>query len=180
MRATHGPEAADQVVAGILDGVRRGLRGTDVVAYVGDHEIAALLAHADMDAAKTTADAIREAAQNLRVETAHGPVGTDVSVGVASLVGAGFAGPRVRRRRAGDAARARAPRTSGASCAGARARPRLGGELARLLAGLEARLGAGRAQLVGGAGVRVGARQDAVGLERAGDRPRSRGAAAAR
>jgi PleD family two-component response regulator len=72
--------------------VRRRLRGTDVVAYVGDHEIAALLAHADMDAAKTTADAIRDAAQNLRVETAAGPVGTDASVGVASLVGAGSPG----------------------------------------------------------------------------------------
>jgi PleD family two-component response regulator len=72
--------------------VRRRLRGTDVVAYVGDQEIAALLAHADMDAAKTTADAIRDAAQDLRVETSSGPVGTDASVGVASLVGAGSPG----------------------------------------------------------------------------------------
>jgi PAS domain S-box-containing protein/diguanylate cyclase (GGDEF)-like protein len=92
VRSSHGPETADRLVAGILDGVRRRLRGTDVVAYVGDHEIAAVLAHADMDAARTTADAIRDAAQNLRVETAAGPVGTDASVGVASLVGAGSAG----------------------------------------------------------------------------------------
>ena len=92
VRAVHGSETADRLVAGILDGVRRRLRGTDVVAYVGDHEIAALLAHADMDAAKTTADAIRDAAQNLRVETPAGPVGTDASVGVASLVGAGSPG----------------------------------------------------------------------------------------
>ena len=92
VRASHGPETADKLVAGILDGVRRRLRGTDVVAYVGDHEIAALLAHADMDAAKTTADAIRDAAQDLRVETSRGPVGTDASVGVASLVGAGSPG----------------------------------------------------------------------------------------
>ena len=92
VRAVHGAETADRLVAGILDGVRRRLRGTDVVAYVGDDEIAALLAHADMDAAKTTADAIRDAAQNLRVETATGPVGTDASVGVASLVGAGSPG----------------------------------------------------------------------------------------
>jgi PleD family two-component response regulator len=92
VRSSHGPEAADKLVAGILDGVRRRLRGTDVVAYVGDQEIAALLAHADMDAAKTTADAIRDAAQDLRVETSLGPVGTDASVGVASLVGAGSPG----------------------------------------------------------------------------------------
>lgn len=92
VRSSYGPEAADKLVAGILDSVRRRLRGTDVVAYVGDHEIAALLAHADMDAAKTTADAIREAAHNLRVETPQGPVGTDASVGVASLVGAGSPG----------------------------------------------------------------------------------------
>jgi PAS domain S-box-containing protein/diguanylate cyclase (GGDEF)-like protein len=87
VRSSYGPETADRLVAGILDGVRRRLRGTDVVAYVGDHEIAAVLAHADMDAARTTADAIRDAAQNLRVETAAGPVGTDASVGVVSLVG---------------------------------------------------------------------------------------------
>jgi PAS domain S-box-containing protein/diguanylate cyclase (GGDEF)-like protein len=92
VRAVHGPEAADRLVAGILDVVRRRLRGTDVVAYVGDHEIAALLAHADMDAANTTADAIREAAEGLRVATSHGEAGTDASVGVASLVGAGSAG----------------------------------------------------------------------------------------
>ena len=72
--------------------MRRRLRGTDVVAYVGDHEIAALLAHADMDAAHTTAEAIREAAENMRVATAHGVVGTDATVGVASLVGAGSPG----------------------------------------------------------------------------------------
>jgi PAS domain S-box-containing protein/diguanylate cyclase (GGDEF)-like protein len=88
IRSTHGPEAADRLVAGILDAVRRRLRGTDVVAYVGDHEIAALLAHADTDAANTAADAIRDAAESLRLHTARGVVGTDVSVGVASLASA--------------------------------------------------------------------------------------------
>jgi PAS domain S-box-containing protein/diguanylate cyclase (GGDEF)-like protein len=92
VRASHGPDAADRLVAGIQDVVRRRLRGTDVVAYVGDHEIAALLAHADMDAANTTADAIREAAEGMRVQTSRGLVGTDASVGVASLVGAGSPG----------------------------------------------------------------------------------------
>ena len=92
VRSTHGPEAADQLVAGILDVVRRRLRGTDVVAYEGDHEIAALLAHAEMDAANTTADALRDAAESLRVPTENGVVGTDATVGVASLAGAGSAG----------------------------------------------------------------------------------------
>jgi PAS domain S-box-containing protein/diguanylate cyclase (GGDEF)-like protein len=165
VRASHGPEAADRVVAGILDVVRRRLRGTDVVAYVGDHEIAALLAHADMDAAHTTAEAIREAAENMRVATAHGVVGTDATVGVASLVGAGSPG-----RAFADAGLAmQAPRGAPPSWGASRTRARraLGGELARLLAGLEARLGAGRAQLVGGAGALVGADQDAIGLQRA-------------
>ena len=102
VRSTHGPEAADRLVAGILDVVRRRLRGTDVVAYVGDHEIAALLAHADMDAANTTADAIREAAENLRVATAHGV--EDRRDRRRRLAGGRrLAGPGVRRRRAGDA-----------------------------------------------------------------------------
>jgi PAS domain S-box-containing protein/diguanylate cyclase (GGDEF)-like protein len=92
VRSSDGPETADRVVTAILDVVRRRLRGTDVVAYVGDHEIAVLLAHADLDAATTTAEAIREAAENVRVATPYGVVGTGATVGVASLVGAGSAG----------------------------------------------------------------------------------------
>lgn len=123
VRASHGPEAADRVVAGILDVVRRRLRGTDVVAYVGDHEIAALLAHVDLDAAHTTAEAIREAAENMRVATAHGVVGTDATVGVASLVGAGSPGRAFAdaglamqaREGAGGPGRFAHPRSAGAT-----------------------------------------------------------------
>jgi PAS domain S-box-containing protein/diguanylate cyclase (GGDEF)-like protein len=92
VRAVHGPEVADGLVTTILETVRRRLRGTDVVAYVGDHEIAALLAHADLDAAITTADAIREAAEAQRIPTADGFVGTSAEVGVASLARAGSPG----------------------------------------------------------------------------------------
>jgi PAS domain S-box-containing protein/diguanylate cyclase (GGDEF)-like protein len=92
VRSAHGPGVADRLMASILDAVRRRLRSTDVVAYVGDNEIAALLAHADLDAAKTTAEAMREAAEGQRVPTAHGPIGTDVGVGVASLARAGSPG----------------------------------------------------------------------------------------
>lgn len=92
VRSAHGTEVADALVAAILDAVRRRLRGTDVVAYLGEHEIAALLAHADLDAANTTADAIREAAESQRVAAAGGMVGTDAEVGVASLVRAGSPG----------------------------------------------------------------------------------------
>jgi PAS domain S-box-containing protein/diguanylate cyclase (GGDEF)-like protein len=92
VRSAHGTEVADALVAAILDAVRRRLRGTDVVAYLGEHEIAALLAHADLDAANTTADAIREAAESQRVAAAQGMVGTDAEVGVASLVRAGSPG----------------------------------------------------------------------------------------
>jgi GGDEF domain-containing protein len=88
----HGPEAADRLVAAILEAVRRRLRGTDVVAYIGDHEIAALLAHADLDAANTTAEAIREAAESQRVLAPSGSVGTAAEVGVASLGRAGSPG----------------------------------------------------------------------------------------
>jgi PAS domain S-box-containing protein/diguanylate cyclase (GGDEF)-like protein len=89
VRAVHGPEVADGLVTAILETVRRRLRGTDVVAYVGDHEIAALLAHADLYAATTTADAIREAAQAQQMPTGSGFVGTTAEVGVASLAPAG-------------------------------------------------------------------------------------------
>jgi PAS domain S-box-containing protein/diguanylate cyclase (GGDEF)-like protein len=92
VRSLHGTEVADRLIAAILDAVRRRLRGTDVVAYVDDNEIAALLAHADLDAAKTTAEAMREAAESQRVTTAEGPVGTGAEVGVASLARAGSPG----------------------------------------------------------------------------------------
>jgi PAS domain S-box-containing protein/diguanylate cyclase (GGDEF)-like protein len=92
VRSAHGPEVADGLVAAILEAVRRRLRGTDVVAYVGDHEIAALLAHADLDAANTTADAIREAAEGQRMTAAGSAVGTTAEVGVASLARAGSPG----------------------------------------------------------------------------------------
>jgi PAS domain S-box-containing protein/diguanylate cyclase (GGDEF)-like protein len=90
--AEYGPEVADRLMAGILDAVRRRLRGTDVVAHVGDHEIAALLAHADLDAAHTTAEAMREAAEGQQATTAHGAVRTAADVGVASLTRAGSPG----------------------------------------------------------------------------------------
>jgi PAS domain S-box-containing protein/diguanylate cyclase (GGDEF)-like protein len=92
VRSLHGTAAADRLIAVILDAVRRRLRSTDVVAYVDDNEIAALLAHADLDAAHTTADAMREAAESQRVTTHDGPVGTDAEVGVASLARAGSPG----------------------------------------------------------------------------------------
>jgi diguanylate cyclase (GGDEF)-like protein/PAS domain S-box-containing protein len=92
VRTADGPEVADRLIAAILEAVRRRLRGTDVVAYTGDHEIAALLAHADLDAAMTTADAIREAAEDQRVATPRGFVGTSAEVGVASLARAGSPG----------------------------------------------------------------------------------------
>jgi diguanylate cyclase (GGDEF)-like protein len=92
VRSMHGTDVADRLIAAILDAVRRRLRGTDVVAYVDDNEIAALLAHADLDAAKTTAEAMREAVESQRVTTADGPVGTGAEVGVASLARAGSPG----------------------------------------------------------------------------------------
>jgi diguanylate cyclase (GGDEF)-like protein/PAS domain S-box-containing protein len=92
VRAADGADVADRLLAAIVEAVRRRLRGTDVVAYVGDHEIAALLAHADSDAATTTADAIREAAEDERVVTPRGFVGTTAEVGVASLARAGSPG----------------------------------------------------------------------------------------
>jgi len=92
VRALHGAASADRLIAAILDAVRRRLRSTDVVSYVDDNEIAALLAHADLDAARTTAEAMREAAENQRVSTHEGPVGTGAQVGVASLARAGSPG----------------------------------------------------------------------------------------
>jgi PAS domain S-box-containing protein/diguanylate cyclase (GGDEF)-like protein len=92
VRSQHGAEVADRLIAAILDAVRRRLRSTDVVGYVDANEIAALLAHADLDAARITAEAMREAAESRRVTTPAGQVGTAAEVGVASLARAGSPG----------------------------------------------------------------------------------------
>jgi diguanylate cyclase (GGDEF)-like protein/PAS domain S-box-containing protein len=81
VRAADGSEVADRLIAAIVEAVRRRLRSTDVVAYMGDDEIAALLAHADRDAASITADAIREAAEGQRVVAPRGFVGVSAEVG---------------------------------------------------------------------------------------------------
>jgi diguanylate cyclase (GGDEF)-like protein/PAS domain S-box-containing protein len=125
VRAEHGSEIADSLVAAILEAVRRRLRGTDVLAYVGDHEVAALLAHADLDAANTTADALREAAESQRIGTVEGLVGTAAEVGVASLASAGSparafvdAGLAMQAREEGAAGVGRFRRSTGHDAAG--------------------------------------------------------------
>jgi PAS domain S-box-containing protein len=82
VRREHGPQAAERLVERILAAVRRRLRDTDVVAQVGERDLAALLAHADADAAATAAAGLREAAERERVVTPGGPVGTRAAVGV--------------------------------------------------------------------------------------------------
>ena len=165
------PRARDgrPLVAGILDVVRRRLRGTDVVAYVGDHEIAR--------AARARRHGRGQDDGRRHPRGGREPAGGDRARGREDrrdrrrrlAGGRRLARPGVRRRRAGDAG-ARGRRGHRALRAPARGLGRaLGGELARLLAGLEAGLGVGRAQLVGGAGLLVGAHEDAIGLQRAGD-----------
>jgi PAS domain S-box-containing protein/diguanylate cyclase (GGDEF)-like protein len=85
IRRRHGAEAADRLVQSIIDAVRGRLRDTDVVAFVGGHELAALLAHADVEAARIAAIGVREAVQGARIATAAGPVGTTASVGVSPV-----------------------------------------------------------------------------------------------
>jgi PAS domain S-box-containing protein len=87
----HGPDVAERLRARVLDAVRERLRDTDVVAAVGPHELGALLAHADADAATTAAAAVREAAERERVVTPEGPVGTRAIVGVAPIARAASA-----------------------------------------------------------------------------------------
>lgn len=88
VRAEHGPEVAERLVTRILDSVRSRLRDTDVVAQVGDHDLAALLAHADGDAAATVAAGVREAAERERVIAADARVGTRAAVEVVPVLGA--------------------------------------------------------------------------------------------
>ncbi len=85
VRRGHGAEVAERLVHRIIEAVRRRLRDTDVVAHVGEHDVAALLAHADGAAAAIAAADLRAAAERERVVTPAGPVGTRAAVGVVSL-----------------------------------------------------------------------------------------------
>jgi hypothetical protein len=75
-----------------------------------------------MDAANTTAEAMREAAEGQRVLTPRGAVGTDAGVGVASLARAGSPG-----RAFVEAGLAMHPRASGAPSVGRFGRRRASG-----------------------------------------------------
>lgn len=113
VRRVHGADVADRLVQAIVEAVRRRLRDTDVVAFVGDHEVAALLAHADAEAAAIAAAGLREAAERQRVRARAGEVGTSAHVGIAAVAFAGTPGRAfLEAGIALEAARAEARRAS--------------------------------------------------------------------
>ncbi len=88
VRRVHGAEIAERLMVRVLGAVRGRLRDTDVVAQVGDADLAALLAHADGDAAASAAAGLRDAVERERVVTPAGPVGTRAAVGFVPVAGA--------------------------------------------------------------------------------------------
>ena len=75
----HGHAAGSAALRWVADGIREGMRSTDVAARYGGDEFAVLMEGADVNAAKRVADAILR-----RVRERKGAVPVTVTIGVAA------------------------------------------------------------------------------------------------
>ena len=97
----YGPEAAQAALHELSRQVARTLRGTDLLARIGEAQLAVLLPHADATGTVDVADRIRERAAHLQVGVLGGVVRVTVSLGVDSAAGAAAGGSARQPRRAG-------------------------------------------------------------------------------
>jgi len=82
---TYGHAIGDQVLQGVAECCRQGLRGADVVGRYGGDEFAAVLPETGLPAACQVAERIRESIAQRPLDTKAGQVTVTVSLGVAVL-----------------------------------------------------------------------------------------------
>ena len=80
---THGHDAGDQVLKELVECCRKTLRTSDIFARIGGEEFAAVLVQTDAKAARLTAERLRQAIGQLRVDTGNAEISFTVSVGLA-------------------------------------------------------------------------------------------------
>ena len=80
---THGHAVGDQVLRNVAQCLRRHTRAVDLVARYGGDEMVVLLVETDLDGARRSGERLRELLAQSAIETAQGPVGVTVSLGVA-------------------------------------------------------------------------------------------------
>lgn len=82
---TAGHLAGDQVLAEIVQHIKRVLRSVDVIARLGGEEFCVMLPGTDADDAGLVAELIRKAVAAARIATAAGELSITISLGTASL-----------------------------------------------------------------------------------------------
>lgn len=88
----YGHDVGDRVICCFSDAVRSSLRDIDIFGRWGGEEFIAALPHADLRAARSTAERIRETIANQRFEAdGHEPFSVTVSIGLADISDGGIA-----------------------------------------------------------------------------------------
>jgi diguanylate cyclase (GGDEF)-like protein len=79
---TYGHETGDRAITATVEAIRKLLRPDSLFGRLGGEEFAILLPQADLAAGLIAAERFRHAVRRQRLETAEGPVGFTVSIGV--------------------------------------------------------------------------------------------------
>ena len=79
---TYGHETGDRAINATVEAIRKLLRPDSLFGRLGGEEFAILLPQADLAAGLIAAERFRHAVRRQRLETADGPIGFTVSIGV--------------------------------------------------------------------------------------------------
>jgi diguanylate cyclase (GGDEF)-like protein len=82
---SFGHQAGDRLLLALTEAAAAVLRDGDVIGRLGGDEFAVALAETRLDQAVASAERIRRAVAELRIDEDGGTVGSSVSIGVASL-----------------------------------------------------------------------------------------------
>lgn len=85
MTDRSGPHVADPLLSGLVQQIRKGLRGADILARYDPAQLAVFLPEADPTGALDVADRIRESVEKLKMPELPGDAQLTASVGVALL-----------------------------------------------------------------------------------------------
>jgi diguanylate cyclase (GGDEF)-like protein len=84
---THGHAVGDAVLKRFVAMCQGTLRDHDIFGRLGGEEFAVILTDDDIDGAAKVAERLRRISEDLRVDTASGPIGFTVSIGVSECGG---------------------------------------------------------------------------------------------
>jgi diguanylate cyclase (GGDEF)-like protein/PAS domain S-box-containing protein len=82
---TYGHLVGDELIRGIAEMLRQGLREIDIVARYGGDEFLIMLPENEVSLAMTVAERLRSSVENASFLTQHGRLNTTISVGVTGL-----------------------------------------------------------------------------------------------